>query len=80
MSTFPGEDHFDPPYQIASKPLYRYNFVPDQHGELRQALADLKSPWITSYNDGEHASLLFSEIEGTYDVSSTATERIFLRF
>ncbi len=43
--------YLDPPYYRSGRRLYMSFYKPSDHLELRNCIMELKSPWVTSYDD-----------------------------
>lgn len=77
--------YLDPPYFEKGSQLYRNHYLPDDHQQIAQAVMEIRTPWIVTYDNCDEIKTLYREAKGvefslhysTHMLRPKATEAMF---
>lgn len=77
--------YLDPPYYEKGSQLYRNHYQPDDHQQIAQAVMEIRSPWLVTYDNCDEIKALYHEAQGvefslhysTHMLRPKATEAMF---
>lgn len=77
--------YLDPPYYEKGSQLYRNHYQPDDHQRIAQAVMEIESPWLVTYDNCDEIQTLYQGVKGvefslhysTHMLRPKATEAMF---
>jgi len=77
--------YLDPPYFEKGSQLYRNHYQPDDHQRIAQAVMEISTPWLVTYDNCHEIKALYQEAQGvefslhysTHILRPKATEAMF---
>lgn len=77
--------YLDPPYYEKGSQLYRNHYQPDDHQRIAQAVTEIRTPWLVTYDNCDEIKSLYQTTQGvefslhysTHLLRPKATEAMF---
>lgn len=77
--------YLDPPYYEKGSQLYRNHYQPDDHQQIAQAVMEIRTPWLVTYDNCNEIKALYQAAQGvefslhysTHMLRPKATEAMF---